>query len=228
MIRVIKFWILESVLQIYDHRLSFDIATEFSTGRFHGISNEEDIHRAHVGKNVRGEGKRLEKQSFVLYNRYSLYNAVFNYRGKCARNTAHGNDLVVFLLSSPFFSCAPSLDTWNSNRNHDESCTYRFNAGPASSPFPPASTVKKKRARRVWHRETASISRRNQGWTLLSIHSPLNRALFWIGIGNKNTVERNRTWKMYSKACRKQLLWKLCDPKFLFQSISKIKKEERF
>lgn len=54
------------------------------------------------------------------------------------------------------------------------------------------STVKKKRARRVWHRETASISRRNQGWTLLSIHSPLNRTLFWI-IGNKNTVERNRT-----------------------------------
>lgn len=89
------------------------------------------------------------------------------------------------------------------------------------------STVKKKRARRVWHRETASISRRNQGWTLLSIHSPLNRTLFWI-IGNKNTVERNRTWKMYSKACRKQLLWKLCDPKFVFQSISKIKKEERF
>lgn len=94
---------MESVLQIYDHRLSFDIATEFSTGRFHGISNEEDIHRAHVGKNVRGEGKRLEKQSFVLYNRYSLYNAVFNYRGKCARNTAHGNDLVVFLLLLLFF-----------------------------------------------------------------------------------------------------------------------------
>lgn len=60
----------------------------------------DPIHRAHVEENVRGEDEHLETIVNRLYNRYSLYNAVFNCRGK-SRDRRETSIAVFFLSYAP-------------------------------------------------------------------------------------------------------------------------------